>query len=148
MKIVLDANITLALVLPLPATAQVIQQIFNWQRQGCHFFVPTLWCYEVASALRKVRVAGSLDDVAIEEALQHLFSLPLQQVAPTPRLIERSLYWAEILGQRVAYDGTYLAVAEAIGAEFWTLDRKLVRAVLPLGLDWIHSFMQENGSSL
>ncbi|MEB3162540.1 MAG: type II toxin-antitoxin system VapC family toxin [Prochlorothrix sp.] len=144
MKIVLDANITLALVLSLPATPQAVQKVSDWQKQGYQFFVPTLWCYEVISALRKARVAGFLDAVAVKEAFDQLLGLPIEWVDPTPILMERSLYWAEILGQRVAYDGAYLAVAEAIEAEFWTLDHRLIRAILPLNLGWIHALTAED----
>lgn len=34
------------------------------------------------------------------------------------------------------YDAHYLALADQLGAEFWTTDRKLVRAVQP-SLPWV-----------
>jgi len=40
-------------------------------------------------------------------------------------------------GLKASYDAYYLALAEQLGAEFWTADRRLSRAVQS-HLDWVH----------
>jgi predicted nucleic acid-binding protein len=51
-------------------------------------------------------------------------------------LHQRALDLAERFSLPVAYDTHYLALAEQLGAEFWTADRKLVRAVQS-ALPWV-----------
>lgn len=46
-----------------------------------------------------------------------------------------ALVWSRRLRRGNAYDSAYLALAEALGAELWTADRRLTNAA---GQPWIH----------
>jgi len=52
-------------------------------------------------------------------------------------LHRRALQLAEALSLPAAYDAHYLALAERVGAEFWTTDRRLANKVRE-ALPWVH----------
>jgi predicted nucleic acid-binding protein len=54
-----------------------------------------------------------------------------------PRLLERAIDLAAQYRLPAAYDAHYLAVAEALGAPFWTTDQRLFNSV-QTGLSWVH----------
>lgn len=137
MRVVIDANLAVALVVPLPYSEPAVQQMETWQEQGTELFTPVLWGYEVVSSLRQAIVAGALSVGQAEEAVMALLDLGVQQVSPTSELYRQSLEWAHRLDQRVAYDGAYLALAEHLAAEFWTADARLASRVRQLGVTWV-----------
>ena len=80
----------------------------------------------------------SLTGMSLSEAearLETLARLGVQLVPPTPELDRLALRWAGRLGQTVAYDAHYLALAETLGCDFWTADRRLAEAA---GVSWVH----------
>ena len=88
MPVVVDANLLLALVLPLPYSDHV---------------------------------------------MLGLDSLPVRSVPTDPDLRRSALSWAERLGQFAAYDSFYVALAERLGCEVWTADRRLANAAAAIG---------------
>jgi predicted nucleic acid-binding protein len=137
MSQVVDANLTVALVLSTPysAQAQVLWEL--WSVEAVDVYAPDLWAYEVTSALRK---AISLTGMPLSEAearLETLTRLGVQLVPPTLELNRLALRWAERLGQTVAYDAHYLALAEKLGCDFWTADRRLVQSA-GAEVSWVH----------
>ncbi len=92
-------------------------------------FVPTLLGYEIANVLR---YKDELTTAQIEMALQSLFNLDLEWIAPTAPVIQRAVVIARDYNTSV-YDATFAATAEAVGAGFVTADERLVRRldVLP-----------------
>ena len=55
MTVVVDANVTLALALPLPYSSQSARQIDEWRAQRATLVAPVLWGYEVTSGLRRAQ---------------------------------------------------------------------------------------------
>lgn len=143
--LVIDANITLAQVLPLPYSDLVMQRMDAWRQARVRIVVPTLWEYEVVSLLRKATAREFLTQDQALAAIETILRLSYEQVPPSVRLDQRALAWAEVLGQSTAYDGQYLAVAEALGVEFWTADRRLANAVRQVGETWVHWVGEEMG---
>jgi predicted nucleic acid-binding protein len=70
-------------------------------------------------------------------ALRAALSLPLRLYGE-PELHARALDLAERLSLPAAYDAHYLALADWLGAEFWTADQRLVRAVQD-ELPWVRA---------
>ncbi len=135
---VIDANLAIALILPLAYSEAVAGWMNQWQESGDDLFAPVLWEYEVVSALRKTVAGGAITSEDAAAGVGRLFGLGVQIVTPDPERHLRALWWAEKLNQTVAYDAQYLATAERLGAEFWTADRRLVNSVQPLGIPWVH----------
>ena len=138
MKIVLDSNVAVALVIELPYSEVSLQKMHFWQTEDTQIVVPSLWVYEIASVLRKIEALGHLSSGESKKALQALFALGFEIIPPDESLIYSAYNWAKRLGQTVAYDAAFLALAEQEGVPFWTADRRFVRATQKAGLDWVH----------
>jgi predicted nucleic acid-binding protein len=137
-RIVVDANLCIALVLPLPYSEVAAKQWLSWETGRMKIDAPLLWEYEVVSALRKASAAGLISTKETELALQRLMILGVECHAPQSDLHRSALRWAERVGQTVAYDGQYLALAEALEADFWTADKRLVDSLKFKKLTWLH----------
>lgn len=85
---------------------------------------PDLVDVETASVLRKRWLRGHLDDARLETAVGHLEQLDLERV-PTLRLVRRALALRRNIS---AYDGCYVALAEALGCRLITGDVRLASA--------------------
>ena len=143
--IVIDANITIAQVLPLPYSDLVIARMQVWDQALTRIVVPTLWEYEVVSTLRKAVHRGLLTQDHAFQAVESIMKQELEQLYPTARLDQIALAWAGALRQSNAYDSQYLAVAENLGAEFWTADQRLANSVQDVGKTWVHWIGETGG---
>ncbi len=88
-------------------------------------FIPHLCDVEVASGLRSMIARGVIDEVGAQEALEAYRGLSLERVGHEV-LLDRVL---SLRNNFTAYDATYVALAEVIGAPLHTADRRLTRAV-------------------
>ena len=132
----LDASVIVRLVMADPLGETITSLLRSWASEDRAVLAPTLLPFEVANALHRYRRQGILTSEAAEEALAAALALPIRLYSE-PRLHRRALRLAERFSLPAAYDCHYLALAEILGAPFWTADGKLVRAVGP-ALDWIH----------
>ena len=95
-------------------------------------FAPSLYLYElingIVSAVKRDRLRQSQG----EEALRNLFSIEFElRTPPTDRT-----YAIALEHGLSAYDSSYAALAESLGAELWTADRALYEAV-GTALPWV-----------
>jgi predicted nucleic acid-binding protein len=95
------------------------------ERPESELHTPALCGVEVAAALRRGVKRGHLPLTIAQEALVDLGDLPLNRYEHEP-ILRRVL---ELRDNFSAYDATYVALAEALGALFLTADRRLARAV-------------------
>ncbi len=135
--IVIDANVTLGLFLRLPYSEKVDRWMQTWQTEEAHLVVPTLWEYECLSGLRRALTLKIISSTDLERMAVDLLALEFQRVAPTLELHQSALTWAERLGQAKVYDAHYVALAESLSAEFWTVDQRLFNSLNSLGVDWV-----------
>jgi predicted nucleic acid-binding protein len=135
--VVIDANVALALVVPLAYSDRVLQFFDDWKERGIQFTVPALWGYEVVSGLRKAVAAGILLREEAESGLQYLWALEPHMIEATLDRHLRAFVWAERIGQTVAYDAQYLVIAEELQVPFWTADQLLVKNSMAAGADWV-----------
>lgn len=136
-SVVIDANIAVALLVERPWSALAEQRMLDWKRRKLHLCVPALWPSEVMSALRKAVYLHQLDQ---EDALKLVSAMDVWNVqvyVPDAELNRKSLMWAERLGQMVAYDAQYLALAEHLQAEFYTADKKLFNRCQELEISFV-----------
>ncbi len=145
MPVVVDANITVALFIRLPYSDQADALFRHWRTQGTALHAPALWPAEVVSALRKMVAVGQIAEEDAGSALAALARMPIQVHLPDAKLLEASLVWAGRLGQPVAYDAQYMALAEDLGAELWTADESLFAAGEKLELPWVRWVGEEHG---
>ncbi len=115
----------LALVLNEPHAAAVADQLDRWVNEGTAVHALLLAQYEIASALTRNRVRDSLSQKDAGEALAILDGLGVTfDLAPDNA---RAIEIAVELKRHSAYDAAYLALAERLDAEVWTLDGPLAR---------------------
>jgi predicted nucleic acid-binding protein len=85
---------------------------------------PSLIFYEVANGLLLGRARSATD--VVEQSLAQLFDIALQVVPPDSANILHATRISRELGLTL-YDATYLALAESLGCELVTADRRFVR---------------------
>lgn len=141
MPVVVDANLLLALILPLPYSAAAEGMLDRWLDDGERLISPSIWEYEAVSAIRKyvVRQRPSPEEAA--HLMLGLDSLPVRSVPTDPDLRRSALSWAQRLGQTAAYDSFYVALAERLDCEIWTADRRLANAAGSIGVDIVKSVL-------
>jgi predicted nucleic acid-binding protein len=130
-----DANLVIRLVAD-PKDKAIRQLWEQWDDENRQLAAPTLLFYEVSNALYRYQRLGIMSPSAVHLALRAALSLPLRLHGEVD-LHWRALELAERFSLPAAYDAHYLAVAEWLGGEFWTADRRLARAV-QADLPWVH----------
>lgn len=138
MSVVVDANLVIAIMLPLPYSEPARRKMTAWKGAGEAVVAPVLWEYEVTGALHRAVVTGLLTLDEAMGALQRIMILNVNSIPPTAKLHREALRWAERLGQARAYDGQYLAAAQELAASLWTGDQRLANAATQLGVGWVH----------
>jgi predicted nucleic acid-binding protein len=141
---VVDANIALGALLELPYSERCAGLFENWLVTRTSLYAPVLWGYEVVSGLRKAVALKAVPSARANEALEQLYQLGVATVAPDPALHRAALRWADRLGHLVSYDAQYLALAERLGAVFWTADRKLAAGARAAGADWVRAIRADD----
>ena len=136
--IVVDSNLIAAIAIPLPYSDAAHRVIAEWKKGGYVIRGPVLWEYEFTTILRRAQFHGLLSVEQMARALQRVGVLNIQSVPPSEALHRSALVWAERLKQSRAYDAQYLALAEELGAEFWTRDRRLTHSAHSQGANWVH----------
>ncbi len=122
-----DANLIIRLVAD-PGDESVRTAWDAWDAEHRLIAAPTLLFYEVSNALYRYQRAGVMSRRAVCLALRAALALPFRLYAE-PHLQLRAVELAEELSLPAAYDAHYLALAEWLGAEFWTADMRLVHSV-------------------
>lgn len=100
----------------------------EWHEKERPIVAPALLFYEVANALYRYAVLGHLCFEQARKALEVALELGIS-LQDDSELHLRAVELAQELSLPAAYDAYYLALAERLGAEFWTADKKLVRKV-------------------
>lgn len=119
--IVLDASVALAVILRGPEARTAEARIFD---SGESLNAPHLIDVEVMQVLRRFALAGIASASRCETARADFALFPLVR-HPHHRLLAR--VW-QFRSNLTAYDATYVALAEALGATLLTADRRLANA--------------------
>lgn len=119
--IVLDASAVVELLLGTAAGVAVAERIAD-PDESLH--APHLLSVEVAQVLRRLTASGQLTARRGHDAMEDLADLPLERYDHEPLL---GRMWA-LRSHLTAYDSTYIALAEGLGAPLLTLDRRLATA--------------------
>ncbi len=142
-SVVVDANLVVALAVATPYSQRARELFAGWREAGTSLHAPLLLEYEVTSAVRQAVAAGLLPADQVVTVLDALWDLSIERHPPDPSDHLAAVRWAERLGQRAAYDAQYLALAERLGAEFYTADRRLATGSASLGICWVRGVTPE-----
>ncbi len=135
-EVSIDASFSLKLVLDEPDRERVQRQWATWRDAGYGFFVPWLWFFESHATLRSRITTGELDEAEAMRAWRALLGHGVSAVSPEG-MFDRAWVLARELSQRRTYDMAYFAVAELLGCELWTADKKVVNAAQGR-FPWLH----------
>lgn len=136
--LIIDANLAVYVLTAAISSYAEVQNFLERQVEaGRPWLAPHLWRLEVASTLHKLRRAGHLQENLLNEVLESFWQWPVEIIPSDRAIIERALRWAERIRDRVIYDSVYLALAEHMGADFWTADGKLYRRAREAGADFV-----------
>ena len=100
----------------------------SWLDAGYSLIAPTLIFYEVANVLHQHVRQKILTRQEADTAFQLALNLNLVTMMDAD-LHKRAILMARTHQLPATYDAHYLALSERMGAEFWTLDGKLVSKV-------------------
>lgn len=131
-----DASLMVRLVAD-PADKLVAQLWDEWTIDRRRLVAPALIYYELSNALYRYQRAGIMSTETVSLALETALALPVS-IYDERALHQRALDFAARLSLPAAYDAHYLALADWLGAEFWTADLRLARAVRE-NLPWVHA---------
>lgn len=125
MRVVVDANVAVSLTIDPVRAAVIAEHLREWAQARATLHAPALFRYEVASALTRGVVAGELLQSDATLAWDRIVGMPivLHELREGPAVIEI----ARQLRRQSAYDAAYVALAQQLDAEVWTLDGPLAR---------------------
>jgi predicted nucleic acid-binding protein len=131
MPVVLDATLVVVLASKDSRAGAVERQLLVWLEVGEELSAPALLPYEVASGLVRLSVGRRVPANDLDAAWGLAQQLPIQLHPITSGL--EVIRVALRLGGASAYDAAYIALAEELGADLWTLDGPLARNAAGLG---------------
>lgn len=132
--LVIDAGVGYALSVADIGTTHLRSSIAERLNQGVQLCAPVLWRYELTSVFTKALHFGQLSEVSAGRALELSGELAVTLFPPDDELVRQAYAWTIRLKRAAAYDSFYLALAERLGCNLWTIDQRLVRAV---GASWV-----------
>lgn len=136
-SLVVDASFAFKLILPGPRQAHFRELMTQWKQDSYEMYAPSLWVYEITSALCKVVHFGQLRPDEGTRALALAQGLEVRLIPPDDTQARLAFDWTMRLNRAAAYDSFYLALAETLGCELWTTDRHLVNAVAQPWVRWV-----------
>lgn len=133
LRCVLDTSVCIKHFIPDPLSPKVDKLLSHVTNVKNKFFVPDLFYIECTNTFWKYIRAGLYDAVDLSKDLATLKSLQLQTVS-TVVLIEDAIN-ISLIHNISAYDASYVALSQQVGATLLTLDKKLVKALSATSYD-------------
>lgn len=131
-----DASVVVQLVVGGGQADKISDLWLTWLEAARPLVAPTLLYYEISNAIHRYLVHDYLLPQAADEALTAALTLDIS-LYEDQDLHHRSLKLARRFSLPATYDAHYLALSERLGAEFWTVDRRLAR-IVQTALPWVH----------
>ncbi len=133
--ICVDANLIVRLVAGQKSDAfrPIWQQ---WRVEQRQLIAPLLFRFEVTNALYQYYRNGLRTAESMKIDLRAALELPIK-MNDGQDLHQAAFDFAVRFNLSAAYDPHYLALADHVGAEFWTADKKLANSVRH-ALPWVH----------
>lgn len=134
--LVVDASLVVKAMLPGQDQEICRQVLDGWRESQVQLCAPTLYAYEIMSALTKIVHFGEVAPAEGRRMLRDIWSLPVELMSPGVDQTQLAYAWTLELQRNAAYDSFYLALAQELGCELWTTDRRLCAAAK---VPWVRS---------
>lgn len=135
-SVCVDASFVMRLLKEVDATGPASQCWDSWRRASRLIVAPALIYYELSNALFQYVKHKQLLIQEAQAALTLAQTLNITLYGDA-ELHRQALHLAQALSLPATYDAHYLALAQRLGAAFWTADRRLAQLVQP-ALPWVH----------
>ncbi len=132
-RYVVDSNLLIALCTGDARANTVSSVLGQWLSDGVELHCPELARYEIASGLTRLVGAKMLTSEQALHAWTEIARLPIS-FHPL-RNGARAVEIARRLERSSAYDASYIALAQELDAQLWTLDGPLFRNALSQGFE-------------
>jgi predicted nucleic acid-binding protein len=127
--VVVDAGVALHAVVPTPLSDAAVLAWDDLTRLRAEVCAPRLFSYQVTSVIHRYEHDGLLTADEAGETLATALGLGVGLVDEDLELCRHALTWATRLHHKPAHDGFYVALADRLGGELWTADRRLTNAL-------------------
>ena len=126
--VVVDASLAFKWLVREEYTDKALAILREWNKEEVTPVAPHLLPFEVSNALHK-RVTRS--ELSVEGAVDLIGNLLTSQIELHQpwNLHGKALEIASRFGEAAAYDAHYLALAESLGCQLWTADRKFYQSI-------------------
>ncbi|MEP7339557.1 MAG: type II toxin-antitoxin system VapC family toxin [Acidobacteriota bacterium] len=126
--IVVDASVALKWWLrDEDATAEADQLQSDFLGGQLSLTVPALFDYEIVNTLKMAVVRKRIDEAYALTAITDLIAYEIER--HDIRSLQQTAFRLACRYQRSAYDASYLALAQALGFDFYTGDKRMFNAV-------------------
>ena len=141
--IVLDASAAVKLVLSELYSDKMLALVTTSAQAAEPVVAPALLPFEIANILRQRMLRQGLSLAAANQLMADFLTFPITLTAPVG-LYQRALAIADAHQLPAAYDAHYIALAQELGAELWTDDQRLLRALAGrvAFVKWIGTYQQ------
>ncbi|MBI2863437.1 MAG: type II toxin-antitoxin system VapC family toxin [Chloroflexi bacterium] len=136
-----DASLAAKWILAEAHSEQALALVSGCARSGDRMVAPPLLPFEMTNIVRRQMLRGGLS-LAEARALLNEFSAFPVYITSAPLLSDRALTIAANYNLPATYDAHYVALAELLGCDLWTDDRRLLRLLggaLPF-VKWIGDY--------
>lgn len=141
--ICVDARVAAKWVLPEEYTEQALALYAATVQAREPVVAPLLLPFEVTNIIRQRMLRTNLSLTDADQILTLFFTFPVT-LQTAENLSYRALHLADRYGLPATYDAHYVALAELLGCELWTDDRRLLRLLngaLPF-VQWIGEYLE------
>lgn len=127
----LDASIVIQVIMYPDAPIQ--EQWHAQIEQGAALIAPALLFYEVVNGLYQYKKHAQISDAMLLDTIATALALPIE-IVESDEIHKQAAALASDLSLPATYDAHYLALAQRLGAEFWTADRRLAEKAREYGI--------------
>ncbi len=131
----IDANLLILALLPFPLSERADAFLDACRRSRVALVAPSLFAFEVASTLHRLRLLGQITAAAEETAFKHFMAIQVH-LSSHPRIFPLARQLALRFHQSRVHQMSYVALAELHGCELWTADNRLAATVQDT-LPWV-----------
>ncbi|MGD9893136.1 MAG: type II toxin-antitoxin system VapC family toxin [Dehalococcoidia bacterium] len=131
--VVVDVSLALKWVLNEPDSGFADLLLAEWVDADLQPVAPSWFACEVANTLHQRHLDGKFSVAEAEEAFDSVLGVVVV-IGDEPADARRAMQIAREANQKQTYDAQYAALAERLGCELWTADRKFLnatRGILP-----------------
>jgi predicted nucleic acid-binding protein len=129
LTVCIDASFPLLFILRDPAWEPAFLLWQRWMQRGEGIVSPPIFHPEVTSILRERMYRQEMTAEQAQGALDWTLSLPVGTATDNAALQRRAFSFAVRFNRPKVYDSQYLAMADLIGCDLWTADKRLINTV-------------------